>query len=452
MKGYFLPITSIAEKKNQHHRLPLELPVLSPDELIDISVRLIRAGEELGKEPIFKIIDWIDTAAQRWLDPGDAIRKEAESLLPLASGVSKEMVHFILDDLFKNLTRPVLIHLLEEELGDPALCDRFRPKKKGLGFTRAIGPRMITHILPGNITGTAVISLVCGLLAKSANLAKVSTDELLLPVLFARSLHQIRPDLAESMAILTWDHNNIDMTRAAFQKADLAIVYGSDETIAKVREEVPPTTRTLFHGHRLSLGVIARESIRKEVADQAAVDIALYDQMGCLSPHLYYVESLGDITPLEFAQWLSQALYAVSNRLPKGETSPGIAAQIQQLRGSLPLRGGKVFSSPKGVDWTVLYDPDPHFSVSPLSRTIWVKPVHDLTEILSHLEPVRTSLQAVGIAIPEERQPDLIPAIVKMGASRICPIGQMQTPPITWHHDGQFRLANLLRFVDWEQS
>ncbi|HIE65224.1 MAG: acyl-CoA reductase [Nitrospira sp.] len=452
MKGYFLPTTSIAEKKTQHHHLSIELPVLSADEVIDISDRLIRAGERLSKEPIFKIIDWIDTAAQRWLDPKDPIRKEAESLLPLASGVSKEMVRFILDDLFKNLTRPVLIHLLEEELGNPALCDGFRPKRKGVGFTRVIGPRLITHILPGNISGTAIVSLVCGLLAKSANLAKVSMDELLLPVLFARSLHQIRPELAESMAILTWDNNNTDITRAAFQRADLAIVYGSDETIAKVRENIPPATLTLFHGHRLSLGVIARESIRKEVADQAAIDIALYDQMGCLSPHLYYVESLGSHTPLEFAQWLSQALYAVSNRLPKGETPPDIAAHIQQLRGSLPLRGGKVFSSPKGVDWTVLYDPDPHFLSSPLSRTIWVKPVHDLTEIVSHLKPIRSILQAIGIAIPEKRQPELIPAIVKMGASRICAIGKMQMPPITWHHDGRFRLANFLRFVDWEQT
>jgi len=452
MKGYFLPITSIAATKTQDSRLPLELPVLSAEKVIDISDRLILAGESLAKEPIFKIIDWIDTAAQCWLDPKDPFRKEAESLLPLASGVSKEMVRFILDDLFKNLTRPVLIHLLEEELGDPTLCDGFRPKKKGIGFTRVIGPRLITHILPGNISGTAVVSLVCGLLAKSANLAKVSTDELLLPVLFARSLHQIRPELAESMAILTWDNSDTRITQAAFQRADLAIVYGSDETIAQIREKIPPATRTLFHGHRLSLGVIARESIRREVAEQAAVDIALYDQMGCLSPHLYYVESLGGHNPLEFAHWLSQALYAVSNRLPKGETSPNIAAQIQQLRGSLPLRGGKVISSPKGLDWTVLYDPDPHFSASPLSRTIWVKPVHDLTEIGPHLEPIRSALQAVGIAIPEERQPELIPAIVKMGASRICAIGKMQTPPITWHHDGQFRLANLLRFIDWEQT
>ncbi len=451
MKGYFLPITSITEKKKQHHGLLLELPVLSPDKMIDISDRLIRAGDKLAKEPIFKILDWIDAATQRWLDPKDPIRKEAESLLLLTSGASKEMIHFILEDLFKNLTRPVLIQLLEEELGDPALCDQFRPKKKGLGFTRVIGPRLITHILPGNISGTAVISLVCGLLAKSANLAKVSTEEPLLPVLFARSLHQIRPELAESMAILTWNNKESHITRAAFQKADLAILYGSDETIAQVRELIPPPTRTLFHGHKLSLGVIARESIQKEVAERAAVDITLYDQMGCLSPHLFYVESLGNHTPLEFAQWLSQALYAASNRLPKGETSPVIAAQIQQLRGSLPLRGGKVFSSPKGVDWTVLYDPDPRFSASPLSRTIWVKPVHDLTEIIPHLEPIHTALQAIGIAIPEDRKAELIPAISKIGASRICAIGKMQTPPMTWHHDGQFRLFNLFRFVDWEQ-
>jgi hypothetical protein len=114
------------------------------------------------------------------------------------------------------------------------------------------------------------------------------------------------------------------------------------------------------------------------------------------------------------------------------------------------LKGGRVFPSPKGLDWTVLYDPDPSFSVSPLARTIWVKPVEDLARIPAHLEPIRPYLQAVGVAVPVDRQPQIVPSLARMGATRICPIGKMQKPPMTWHHDGRFRLLNLLRFVDWE--
>jgi hypothetical protein len=450
MKGYFLPQIPVQEVRREINGVMLELPSLSPSQIGQISEGLIQSHEKLIGQSILKIVDLIDMAARRWLNRKDPIRLEAESTLPVLTGASKEMITVGLDDLFKDLTRPVLIQLLEEELGDPILLDHFRPKLKGSGFTRAFGPRLITHVLPGNVGGTAVMSLACGLLAKSSNLAKVSTEELLLPVLFAESLYEIAPDLARNLAVMTWDNQAVEITQAAFEKADLVIAYGNDETIEKVRERVPATTRAIYHGHKLSLGVIAREVIHPSLSEQAAMDISLYDQRGCLSPHVYYVEEGGAASPLEFAQWLAQSLYVASYQLPKGPTSTAEAAQIQQLRGSLPLKGGKVLPSPKGLDWTVLYDPAPHFSLSPLARTIWIKPVADLTEIPGHLEPVRGFLQAVGMAVPVNRQPQIVPFLAQMGANRICPIGKMQKPPMTWHQDGRFRLLNLLRFVDWE--
>ena len=450
MKGYFLPQISAEETSREINGVPLEFPALSPFQIAQISDGLMKAHEKLVGHSILKIVDWIDMAARRWLDRKDPIRQAAESTLPLLTGASKEMVNVGLDDLFKDLTRPVLIQLLEEELGDPTLLDHFRPKLKGSGFTRAFGPRLISHILPGNVGGTSVMSLACGLLAKSSNLAKVSTEALLLPVLFAQSLYEVAPDLACNLAVMTWESHAVEITQTAFRRADLVIVYGSDETIEKIREKVPPTTRAIYHGHKLSLGIIAREAIHSRLSEQAAMDIALYDQRGCLSPHLYYVEEGGAASPIEFAQWLAQSLYVASYQLPKGPTSPAEAAQIQQLRGALPLKGGRVFPSPKGLDWTVLYDPDPSFSISPLARTIWIKPVQDLAQIPTYLEPVRSYLQAAGMAVPPERQPQIVPSLAQMGVNRICPIGKMQKPPMTWHHDGRFRLLNILRFVDWE--
>jgi len=452
MKGYYLPTLPIEEQSQERKGIPVAAPILSASRLVEISNRLIESQKKLAAESIFKIVDWIDAAARCWADPNDSIRQEAESLLPQITGDSPEMVHFTLDDFHKHLTRPVLLQFLEAEVGDPTLLDQFRLKTKGVGFTRAFGPRLTAHILPGNLAGTAIYSLVCSLLAKSASLAKVSREEFLLPVLFARSLEKIRPDLAESLAVLTWENSALELTRTIFQKADLAIVYGGDETIEILRKEIPPTTRTIFHGHRLSLGVVARESVKKEIAEQAATDIALYDQRGCLSPHLYYVETGGSASPIQFAQWLAQSLYVSSYQLPKGTTSAEEAAQIQQLRGAIPLKGGEVFPSPSGVDWTVLYDPDPHFSISPLARTIWIKPVGDLSEITGHLEAIRPYLQAVGVAIPQERQPEVILSLARMGVNRICAVGKMQKPPLTWHHDGRFRLLDLLRFVDWETT
>ncbi len=188
------------------------------------------------------------------------------------------------------------------------------------------------------------------------------------------------------------------------------------------------------------------------MAEKAATDVALYDQRGCLSPHVYYVESGGETTPTDFAGQVAKALQTFSVKWPKQVVDPETASQIQQLRGALPLKGGTVFKSVQGVDWTVLVDPEPVFQVSPLSRTIWIKPVDDLATIPPLLLPVRDMIQAIGAAVSPGRTEAIVNAFAKIGGCRICAIGDMQRPPLNWHHDGALRLLPLLRFVDWENA
>ena len=38
------------------------------------------------------------------------------------------------------------------------------------------------------------------------------------------------------------------------------------------------------------------------------------------------------------------------------------------------------------------------------------------------------------------------------GASRICPLGRMQLPPIDWNHDGLSPLRPMLRLTDVERG
>lgn len=450
MKGYFLSDYCFKEKEVKVGLLRLAFPDLTPSQLLALSEQLILSQEKLSAEPIDAIIDWIDQAVARWRDPDDLIREEAALIIPLISGISQKMLEIALDDLLTQLRRPMLVQVLEEALGNTKRLDQFCPKTSAVGSTRAFGPRLITQIFPGNVPGLAVTGLILGLLLKSANLIRVSKEEALLSTLFARSLKEVRPDLAASIAILHWDRSEEALTEAAFQKSEAAIVYGNNETISNFRRLIPPSAKTIFHGHKLSLGLIGRESIDQGLAKNAAFDVALYDQRGCLSPHLFYVEAGGATNPLDFASWVADALEVLSAQLPKSNLSPDEASQIQQLRAALPLKGGTVFSSKKNLDWTVLYDPDPGFSLSPLSRTIWIKPIDDLSCVPALLKPYRNLLQAVGLAVKEPRQNKMIHQIAKLGGCRICKVGQMQKPPITWHHDGQSPLLPLLRFVDQE--
>ena len=43
-------------------------------------------------------------------------------------------------------------------------------------------------------------------------------------------------------------------------------------------------------------------------AHQAALDVVRYDQQGCYSPHLFYVQKGGKVSPREFARYMATEL------------------------------------------------------------------------------------------------------------------------------------------------
>ena len=130
----------------------------------------------------------------------------------------------------------------------------------------------------------------------------------------------------------------------------------------------------------------------------------------------------------------------------------GVSNAIRALREETRFRAVanepcRVWQSDESTEWTVIYDETPGFPVSPLHRTIFVKPLpRNLDE---ELRTVQTHLSCAGIfpAIAENAE-----RLVQCGVSRICPIGNMQTPPWTWPQDGQQTLAPLVRWISFETA
>ena len=75
----------------------------------------------------------------------------------------------------------------------------------------------------------------------------------------------------------------------------------------------------------------------------------------------------------------------------------------------------------------------------------------DLTAALQGADPIRGKVSTVGIAVPEDRAAEIATQLARWGATRICPLGQMQRPPLTWRHDGRPALGDLVTWTDWEQ-
>jgi hypothetical protein len=435
--------------------LVLRVPALTVRELSTVLDAITAARDGyLADLPVLEIVARLDKAVGLWLDPAFPPRRLAEDLLPAITGYSPPMIREGLSALLHGLRRESLLQCLTAEFGDPACLDTFRPLRGTGLLTRAFGPRLAVHVFSGNVPGLPVWSLTCGLLVKAANLGKTASGEPLLPALFAASLAEVDPDLARCLAILYWPGGAEDLEAAAFGRAEAIIAYGGDEALRSLRGRVPAAARFLAYSHRLSFGLIAREALTAagapEVAARAAFDVAIFDQQGCVSPHVFYVETGGKVSPRDFAASLAAALQEVERRLPRGRIPLGASAAIQGLRDMADLGGDEVWASPGGTAWTVIFEDDAAFAPSCLNRTVRVKPVADLADLPPLLAPLGNALQTAGVAAPPERLPALAASLGRLGVTRLCPLGQMPFPAFAWHHDGRGNLLDLVRFTDIE--
>jgi hypothetical protein len=277
-------------------------------------------------------------------------------------------------------------------------------------------------------------------------------------VLFARGLRDVDPVLADALAVVYWRGGHGGVEQAALLEADVAVAYGGDEVVRALRALAPATTRFVAYHHRISLGVVAKEALGPDLlhrtASEVAGAVAFFDQRGCVSPQVVYVEAEGPGGAKGFTVALADALATVERHLPGGALDGIEAAALHQVRGSAELlaASGAGVEVLHGADasWTVVLDPRPAFAPSCVGRVVRVKAVSDVMRVPALVEPFGPHLQTVGVAGAGDRLEALARALGRVGASRITGFAEVPFPRPWWHHDGRGPLRVLLRWVDLE--
>jgi hypothetical protein len=355
--------------------------------------------------------------------------------------------------------------LLEQELGDAISVTgeavvTHHASRIRRHFWR--GPEFLVHVAAGNIPNPALMSIVLGLLTRSAQFAKCASGSAFLPRLFAHSLYDADPKLGACLEIAEWRGGNVDLETALFAEADCVTATGSDETLAAIRARLPVKTHFLGYGHRVSFGfvdsAVLHGSCARQIVSQAADDVVAWNQLGCLSPHVIYVASGGKVLPDQFAELLADELERREQTEPRGELAAEHAAVIASRRAFYEVRAAAhaegtetlMWHSRNSTAWTVIYETDPRFQLSCLNRFVYVKGVKDLQEMLQNAESVRDQVSTVGIAAPERKTHELAEQLARWGVTRVCPLGRMQNPPLTWRHDGRPALGDMVTWTDME--
>ena len=327
--------------------------------------------------------------------------------------------------------------------GSP-LCRPAPPIDLALGFAA------------GNVPGTALVIALLGGLANCA-----AGDKALSPsVLVRNSRHEplfapwvlsvveaIDPALVAGLAVLIWDQDAA-VQGELMRRAGLMIAAAGDDTIAALdatRARVAPALRFHRHGHKASFAVVQNqpsETGRTEstIPRLAALDSALWDQNGCLSPRAHFVE--GDAEG--YAQALVHELRAFSASLPRGTTPRRFIHRAFDAYTALASASQVRVYSTYDDDFAVIVDARA-WNAETLRRTvnacagrvIIVCPVKDALDAPGFLRWIpAANLQSVSVALAQDRVLEFAQAAGACGVTAVRSLGRAAFPQLAYSWDG----------------
>lgn len=435
----------------------LRTPILTKKIIKEILEDLKKQREKhLLTSDIPTILDTISSVTEQWLDPMYKGRQLAKEILPLITGFSTEMIEtwgfgrFL--SILKKENFPIFNKLNHENFQDFSA--------HGDGWVKAYGtqqithsnnnPTLIGHICAGNIIGIGAIEIIMDKLIDAATWVKPPSEEPVFTALYAKSIEEINPHLASTIAVFPYESKNTELNEFLFSKSDLVRATGSELARRNLMElSKKYDTPVAGHWHKLSFITIAKEYLNKqtrEIAELVSLDVSAWDQQGCFSPHEIFVEKGGKISPQEFAKILAEEMAITAKILPKGSKS----GKMQVLNGyhqyfKRKLMGEPIelFQSPS-KDWLVIYDGiSKNFEPSPLFRVIRVRPVDNILDVVDIIRPFGKFLQTTGVAIPNNRILTFANAIGEVGVTNIRAISSMTLQKAWEPWDGRFPLQEL---------
>ena len=412
---------------------------------------LRKAQRRLADRPALEIARTLGRAARRLRQELDEGGPSGATWREVAANarLSAPMIREVVTEMSRSWSGVALARLVRAEFPDPNVLDGFATD--GGRRVRASGHPFVVHVGAGSVPGLTIGSICRSLVVKSAVLAKPGAGDVALTVRFARILADADPALAAAVAVQYWPggvaaHDRWE--RAVLRIADQVVVHGSDAVVEAIRARAPAATLLTEHPNRLGVAVVD-PAADPDAAKQAARAVALFDQRGCVSAHLFLL--LADRP--QAAAWcnaLGGHLAALDASLPPGPPDMGAQSAVRQLHGRLAVKKAASadveFWAAPDMGWTVVLAGVEHFE--PVgSRTAWVVPASSrdaCTQMLAGLSPVLQTVGLAGVAPDAE----FAEALFGLGAGRIVPLDQMPFPDADWLHDGGRPLGDLVRWCE----
>jgi hypothetical protein len=410
------------------HELPL-------DEIIDFL-------EELGKH--------LDIARNRHLQ--EALEIAADGGLysrEILSEIYHQLPHmlrrYVLDEIVEhNIGSAYLEGWVEEDLSDRRIA------------VRAFGARTV-HVIAGNSPVIALQTVITNAITRGDAIIKIPANDPYAAVAIVRTMIDIAPDhpLTRHLSVAYWKGGEDDIEKRLYdcRHIEKVVAWGGFASMRSIRKYLGPGIDLVALDPKLSASIIGREGFETdtavtEAAERAAADIGYFNQGGCVSARVLYVETGTDRDGLDRANQFGRQVFRLIQELPSTLSSPHPAfdpvlrEEITGLRHSADFRvfGGRanegaviVSQGEEAVDFSERLD----------CRVANIVPVDRAEDALRY---ITVHTQTVGI-FPDGLKQRLRDECAMRGAQRIVSLGFATSAGMAGPHDGIQVLPRMVRWL-----
>ncbi len=421
------------------HPVTAEEPLSQLKEMI----AALKAQQEwLNKQPVDALIGLIGEVAKKWATNPKLQRIKDRGLLFLSSWCDEKHLHSVASTGLR---------------GNIGYMDRFLPfPDSDKHYLKANARGLVCHWLAGNVQILGMFALVQSIISKNVNLLKVSSrdDGVFTDILnefkgvsyTSKSGHTITGDnLLKTISVVYFSRHAGKLGEEMSKNADVRIAWGGRESVETVSGyPARYDAETVIYGPKLSFSVIAKEELSsvqeaKKLARKVSVDVSVFDQTGCASPHNLYIEEGGGVSPEEFSDILGDSMTKTELQIPKPLMSPEQVSQIHSIRGVYDFKG--IVKGSETMSWTILLDDLDEMDKPVYSRVLFVHKVRSIMDSLKHIDE---NTQTIGIAAPTEKALEFATEATRKGVMRLPLIGRMLNFEMPW--DGVFLFDRLVKW------
>ena len=411
-------------------------------QLKEIITSLKEQQEWLSNQPVEAIIGLIGEVAKKWAADPKLMRIKDRGLLFLSSWCDEKHL------------RSVATMGLRGNIG---YLDKFLPfPDSDKHYLKANSRGLACHWLAGNVQILGMFALVQSMISKNVNLLKVSSRD---DGVFTDILNEFKgvsytteagytilgDDLLKTISVVYFNRHADKLGEEMSKQADVRIAWGGRESVETVSGyPARYDADTVIFGPKLSYSVIASEELSsaqeaKKLARKVSVDVSVFDQTGCASPHNLYIEEGGIVTPEEFCDILGDSMTKTELQIPKALMSPEQVSQIHSIRGVYDFKG--TVKGSENMSWTLLLDDLDEIDKPVYGRVLFV---HKVKSIFDSLKYIDENTQTIGIAAPTEKAIEFATEATKRGVMRLPLIGRMLNFEMPW--DGIFLFDRLVKW------